>query len=703
MDPESTMIGLQITVANCNSLDQALIDLKTGCLNVKHGPNGIGKSTIAKAILGAIRLDGTLDELLPFKFKGKPATITPSVKGHEPLKTALVFDEDYVNQFAFQQDEVVKNSFEIFVRTIDFDETIRKIDILLDGIKSTFKDNAELEQTIADLKTLRDAFGTPNRDGSIPKSSKLIKAFGSGNKIDNVPESLIPYQEFVKSKNPSKWIGWQVKGLEFLDIAKKCPFCAVPFLEEQQDTTVRTVEKEYDAATVNHLNTLKEVIERLGKYFSQACQDNLAVVVAAKTELTVAQKGFLTTLKVDLDALIQQLESLRSISFFALRDVDQLDEKVALLRIDLSMIDKLDSASTRAITEPINQKIDDLLKRIGELKGHVGKQKAQIARTIKENQASINDFLASAGYKYLVQLNEELDTYKMKLIHRDSNEHVSSAAKHLSYGERNAFALVLFMHQVSSENPDLVILDDPISSFDKNKKFAIMHQLFRGKASLKGRTTLMLTHDLEPAIDLIGGTVKGFGGAHPWVTFLHSQKGAVSELEIKRSDIRTFGAICSDICTRQIDPLIKAIYLRRFYEISENKGPEYNLLASLFHKRAAPTVLGPAGQANMIPEEIAVATASIQVRIPEFDYAKLLAIVTDNAQIISRYHATNVGYEKIQLFRLTEATHEDDIIRKFINESYHIENEYVMQLDPYKFESVPEYVIAECDRVLLNG
>ena len=105
----------------------------------------------------------------------------------------------------------------------------------------------------------------------------------------------------------------------------------------------------------------------------------------------------------------------------------------------------------------------------------------------------------------------------------------------------------------------------------------------------------------------------------------------------------------------------------------------------------------------MIPEEIAVATASIQVRIPEFDYAKLLAIVTDNAQIISRYHATNVGYEKIQLFRLTEATHEDDIIRKFINESYHIENEYVMQLDPYKFESVPEYVIAECDRVLLNG
>lgn len=40
------------------------------------------------------------------------------------------------------------------------------------------------------------------------------------------------------------------------------------------------------------------------------------------------------------------------------------------------------------------------------------------------------------------------------------------------------------------------------------------------------------------------------------------------------------------------------------------------------------------------------------------------------------------------------------LIRKFINESYHIENEYVMQLNPHKFESIPEYVIAECERLL---
>lgn len=41
-----------------------------------------------------------------------------------------------------------------------------------------------------------------------------------------------------------------------------------------------------------------------------------------------------------------------------------------------------------------------------------------------------------------------------------------------------------------------------------------------------------------------------------------------------------------------------------------------------------------------------------------------------------------------------------NVITKFINESYHIENEYVMQLNPHKFESVPEYVVEECVRLL---
>ena len=95
------------------------------------------------------------------------------------------------------------------------------------------------------------------------------------------------------------------------------------------------------------------------------------------------------------------------------------------------------------------------------------------------------------------------ESYKMRLRHADFSQPVESGNQHLSYGEKNAFSLVLFMFECLSKNPDMIILDDPISSFDRNKKYAVMDMLFRGRRSLRDRTVLMMTHDLEPIIDVI--------------------------------------------------------------------------------------------------------------------------------------------------------------------------------------------------------
>ena len=40
---------------------------------------------------------------------------------------------------------------------------------------------------------------------------------------------------------------------------------------------------------------------------------------------------------------------------------------------------------------------------------------------------------------------------------------------------------------------------------------------------------------------------------------------------------------------------------------------------------------------------------------------------------------------------------ESDIIQKFINEAFHIENDYIYQLNPSVYQTVPQYVIDECD------
>ena len=693
------MDHFNISISNCNSVDRAEIVITKGTLNIKYGPNGVGKSTIAKAIVSQIRGDGTLQDLVPFKNRGKAEAEPPKVTGVDDLKSALVFDDDYVQQFVFQKDEVLKNSFDIFIKTPEYIAAMDAIDALLSGVKQALTNNAEIEQTITDLKDLRDAFGK-SKPGSIPKTSKIHKAFGTGNKTENIPATLKPFESFIKSQDPAKWIGWQIRGNEFLQMGDTCPYCSTVLAGEGQKDTALAVEKEYDATAVNHLNTLKSVIERLGKYFSEKCRENLEQVTKTNIELTALELSFLTGLKAEIDGLIAQLEGLRAISFFSLRDVEQISAGITPLKINNALLDKLDSEETRGITDPINVKLDELLLKIGELTGEVNKHKGKIKKTIESNQASINAFLKSAGYKYTVEIVPEAQSYKMKLVHRDLTGHLETASKHLSYGEKNAFALVLFMYQVFSENPDLVVLDDPISSFDKNKKFAIIHELFQGKASLKGRNTLMLTHDIEPAIDVIKST-KVFQGSKPKASFLSSRAGVVREVPIAKEDIQTFAKVCRANITSLQDPILKAIYLRRDYELRDDVGLEYNLLASLFKGRLVPTLKSATENRDMTAEEKQSAQAKIQAEhLADFNYDALVAEVNNVNSVRAKFLATNVGYEKLQLFRIFNIDHDDDVIRKFINESYHIENEYVMQLNPHKFEAIPEYVIEECVRLL---
>ncbi|OOX23802.1 hypothetical protein Xazr_19990 [Xanthomonas campestris pv. azadirachtae] len=154
------------------------------------------------------------------------------------------------------------------------------------------------------------------------------------------------------------------------------------------------------------------------------------------------------------------------------------------------------------------------------------------------------------------------------------------------------------------------------------------------------------------------------------------------------------------------DEVIKCIYLRRHFEIINDLGMEYNYLANLLHARDVPILRSASGEAPMSAQEIAQAEAGIKKLIPGFDYSAVLAVIKDKAEMKRRFTGATAGYDKIQLFRIFKEVHastggdQDSILQKFVNESFHIENEYVMQLNPHKFDNVPEYVVLECDRVI---
>ena len=108
-----------VNINNCNNIENGKISIYKGKLNIKYGPNGLGKSSIARAILSSVMSDGSLQKLKPFKHREIDGQGEPSVTGVENIKSVLIFDDSYVSQFVFQKDEVLKNSFDIFIKTDD--------------------------------------------------------------------------------------------------------------------------------------------------------------------------------------------------------------------------------------------------------------------------------------------------------------------------------------------------------------------------------------------------------------------------------------------------------------------------------------------------------------------------------------------------------------------------------------------------------
>ena len=686
---------MNISITNCNNIAHGTVAISENRLNIKYAINGTGKSTIAKAIEYAANHDENgLKKLTPYAHIGvADDTLLPRVEGLTDDIRIAVFNEEYVNQYVFMEDELVKNSFEIFVKTPRYDELTDEINELISSIRTMFDDTPELETLISDLNEFVTCFGNNARTG-ISASGALAKGLSKGNLIRYIPTGLEEYSDYLQSEKNSSWLKWQATGRDFLQLSSKCPFCARDI--EPQREKIEQVKTEYDAKTIEHLSKILALFEKLGHYFSEETNENVRRITMSVTGLSAEQKAYLVQIKQDVETVLRKLQSLKRLGFDSLKDVDRINAEIEDKKIDLTYIPHLNTQFTVDKVTIINSAIDNLLTVVGQLQGEINRQKNEIRRTIDKYQVEINAFLKNAGYSYTVSIEESADhSYKLRLCFGNDTT-VSGVKSHLSYGERNAFALVLFMYQALYNQANLFVLDDPISSFDQNKKFAILDMLFIRGNSLRGKTVLLLTHDLEPVIDSIYNHPNFFEGT-PTAAFLENNEGVLSELSIRKEDIQSSIQIAKSNIESPMNEISKAIYLRRLIEITEGHTEAWHLLSNLLHKRQTPMI----GENEMSAAQISDATMRIASDIDNFDYQQLCTFVCDNTNLVSIYDAAQSNYEKLQIYRMIfGATDEDHIMRKFINETYHIENDYLFQLNPVRYNTIPNYIIAECNRAI---
>ncbi len=700
-----------IKIKNCNNIRKASIYIEEGALNIKFGHNGTGKTTISEAI--RLKMEGKdLSVLAPFSTTdGSEDNNAPSV-GDIPFCKVKVFNDEYIRQYLFKQEGIFADSYSVLLRSQECDELTRQINELLSELQDSVFQGDSI-RTLADTLATYTAAVKYSSDGVSKRGGvgEVLKGGGAGFEKYSILDRYKPFYSASADK-VTKWAKWRTDGIGQMN-GEACPFCANNLEKktiEAENDTIKTVFKKsaLDVAGAI-LNFLKDCIEK--RYILPEAKSVLETYLGDETKEQELLSE-LVHLGEETDYLHGKLQLILCFrpANVTNEDLQKLEDYLRLMQIDERQISRFYATNvTKEVIAEINGKIENLLSNTDKLKGLFFRHGAKLKELIDKRMDDINSFFTLAGFPYEFEIIEEgekrANTYLKPVGQAKA---ISNPQDHLSWGERNAFALVMFMFDAVNENADLIVLDDPISSFDSNKKFAVIRRMFdkRQEVTLRGKTVLMLTHDLQPIIDYIhGGLFERYGlTTKVSADYLGNNNGEIVSQQIVGSDLLNIVKLTEKYAKDNKKPLyVRIVNARKNIELTtENFSSmeSYDILSNLIHGREVPE---DRDKHAMTEEAIQKGVEDLGRFMNGYDsYGELFQEVSTK-NLLRELENDNVYY-KILAIRLlfkrgeglmTLLKREHPGACKFLNETNHIENDYVFQLDPEKFYSIPEVYVNE--------
>ena len=694
-----------IHVDYCNNIKSADINILESKMNIFFGRNGSGKSTIAKAI-SLISQGQKLDILRPYGMKQKGNE--PNVTGISNEKI-MVFNDEYVKQYIYQKNTVIQNAFDVLLRTPEYDVAKLAVDNELQNLRTVILDDENISRLMYQLQILLAKVKVGANQQIDKRSAKGI--FDGKGAYFNPPKELINMKPFFEDDCVTKWADWRLQGYEKFGKKGVCPYCT-SVDNEETETRNRIFADSFDKSSVEIANLILTVLEELSEFIDGKKIEQLKSFFGI-TGNTSSLETHLVKLSVEASHLLNQLIRIKNFngSTVSKDNLKELEKLLLGMKIDFTAIDSYFTTDF-AIEHlgAVNLKIDELMSSIGKLKGEIGKYNKYLNEQIKHRTNDINVFLQLAGFKYHFDVEvdgEDNASARLEYILPDKNyKDLEAPNEHLSWGERHAFALIMFMFDAISKNAEIIILDDPISSFDGNKKYAIINRLFKTgdkENSLYQRTVVLLTHDFEPVIDYIQ-THSGRQDANSNVAYYVENVDGnivctnISENEDMMSSVVLLKELAKDE-TLHIAARVGSLrkYIEHQYVKPREESNAYNILSSLMHGREKASKDND-GTIILSDNEIEEGTEFIKEYISDFDYDALMLKCTPE-ELVRNYRETSCcAYEKLLILRFYVERDADarerlrkhnDVLRKYVDETFHIENDYLYSLDVRKFNIVP--------------
>lgn len=698
-----------IEIRNCNNISQAKISITKNTLNIKYGWNGTGKSTISEAI--RLKAEGeSINLLTPFSDDDNE-DLKPYVNDIEFTKVK-VFNEDYIKNYLFKSEGIFEDSYSVLLQSKECEELAKKISDLLNELQSSFNE----DDSISDLNNMLSEYisAVNYASGSITKRGGLgefLKGNGAGFEKHQELDAYKPFYD-ADIASVSKWADWRTSGINHMN-GEVCPFCTsnmdMPSIEKQNETIKKVFKK-------SAIKTATQVLEYLNKgiekgYISKEAEVGILGYLGDEDKADELYAE-LTQLAAETEYLQKKL---RAISVFRPMNVTHeqltdIEKSLKGMQIDKNILKKYYTTDLMLNSvDAINTKIAELLSKSGQLKGLFFQHESKLQKLIDERKDDINAFFSLAGFPYKFEIKEDGERKaRTYLIPIGKEKAVSEPDSHLSWGERNAFALVMFIFDAISENADLIVLDDPIAAFDNNKKFAVIRRMFDNQQEItfREKTVLMLTHDLQPVIDYIHGSFfKAYGLTTPVrADYISNEKGIIKERPIEDADLLNTVILTERFAKAEDKPLfVRIVNFRKYYELTTSdfkSSPCYDILSNLIHGRIIPEN----GQKQPMSQElIDEGMQEICIFIPGYTYEEMLNeldgtnlfdVLKENSNIYYKILAVRLLFERNkELFQRLKKEYPEAC--KFLNETNHIENDYVFQLNPEKYFAIPEVYINE--------
>lgn len=693
-----------VVIKNCNNIKEALITIEQGNLNIKFAINGTGKSTIAKALLNK---EKDLSLLKPF---GKEEI--PYVECNPKFNNVELFDSDFVNNVVFNGSNVIENSFEVFIKSDKYDEQRKNINDLLHELKQKIIGSEDLNKLNEQLIKLSSKINYKKEKNTID-SRGMYSSIKSEKNIFNIPKELNKYALFLSDKEKNiLWSDWKNKGKTY-DYGEICPYCAEKFKQGHKKEN-EAFNSYYTKANVSNLTEFSNIIDNTKVYLNT--ENSQKIEKCIRENIPSAEKDLIfTKFMSEVTYLKEKIYNITTFDSYKIEkdDISNLSNILLDLKISYENLEYFNNKTLTKSIDEINSSIDEMIGKISDLQKEIGKMNSLVISKMSSCKKEINSFLKLAGFNYEFDIIKDGDEKNsitiLKYVNsEDEKIQVSDIEKHLSWGEKNAFALVLFMYYALSKNPGLIILDDPISSFDGNKKYAIINRLFSNKGdyadSFYNKTVLMLTHDFEPIIDF-GINHKPTKETNMW--YLKNNDGVIKEqkISIPSDALSTIKFYYNESINEENNIISRICFLRKYLEhISTKKSSEenaYDILSSIIHGDNLRRKIDNEHYENLSITEIKNGEEWIRQFIKSFDSHKILTDNLNNRYILENYKMETNNYKKLQLFRVylelsdnrDKLKEKNSIVLKFIDEIYHIENDYIFSLDLIKFDIIPDFII----------